>query len=125
MTTPQAPLPKRRPLRTREELLQAGHQRAGDMRSAPEPAERLAALLMLAFPAKSGGTGPLDTSASKDGPASWLKPGSACCFAMVARVPAFRRSVSFSAVCGTPRATLPKTVAVVPRRRSGHLFRLR
>ncbi len=70
MTTPQAPLPKRRPLRTCEELLQAGRQRAGGMRPAPEPAERLAALLMLAFPA---------TSASKDGPAPWLSLDPAMC----------------------------------------------
>ena len=58
MTIPQAPLPKRQPLRTREELLQAGCRRAEDMQSAPDPAERLAALLMLAFPARPSGTGP-------------------------------------------------------------------
>jgi hypothetical protein len=69
MTTPQAPLPKRRPLRTREELSQAGRQRTGGMRPAPEPAERLAALLMLAFPAQPSGTGPPGTSTSTDGPA--------------------------------------------------------
>ena len=69
MTTPQAPLPKRRPLRTREELAQAGRQRAMGMRSAPEPAARLATLLMLAFPAKPRGTGPRGTSTRKDGPA--------------------------------------------------------
>jgi hypothetical protein len=68
MTTPQAPLPQRRPLRTREELFQAGRQRAGGMRPAPEPAERLAALLMLAFPAKPSGTGPPDTSTSRPAP---------------------------------------------------------
>ena len=67
MTTPQGPLPKRRPLRTREELVQAGRQRAEDMRSAPERTERLAALLMLAFPAKRSGAGHLDASTSKDG----------------------------------------------------------
>ena len=71
MTIPQAPLPKRRPLRTREELLQAGCRRAGDMQSAPDPAERLAELLMLAFPAGPSGTGPPDTSTSKDGSACW------------------------------------------------------
>ncbi len=79
MTTPQAPLPKRRPLRTREELLQAGRRRAGGMRPAPELTERLAALLMVAFPAKPSGTGPLDNSASKEAPASWLKPGPVKC----------------------------------------------
>lgn len=78
MTTPQTPLPKRRPLRTREELLQAGRQRAGDMQSAPEPAERLAALLMLAFPVKPSGAGPPDTSTGEDGPDRWLTgPGQA------------------------------------------------
>lgn len=69
MTTPQAPLPKRRPLRTREELVQAGRQRAEGMRPAPEPAARLAALLMLAFPVKPNGSGPRDTATGKDGPA--------------------------------------------------------
>jgi len=68
MTTPQAPLPKRRPLRTREELVQAGDQRAEGKRPTPEPA-RLAALLMLAFPVKPSGTGPRGTSTGKDGPA--------------------------------------------------------
>ena len=68
MTTPQAPLPKRRPLRTREELVQAGRQRAEGMRPAPEPA-RLATLLMLAFPVKPSGTGPRGASTGKDGPA--------------------------------------------------------
>lgn len=58
MTTPQAPLPKRRPLRTREELFQAGRQRAGGMRPAPESAARLATLLMLAFPANHAAPGP-------------------------------------------------------------------
>jgi hypothetical protein len=77
MTTPHAPLPKRQPLRTREELLQAGRQRTEGMQSAPEPAERLAALLMLAFPAKPSGAGPPDTSASKDGPGRWLSLESA------------------------------------------------
>lgn len=65
MTSPRAPLPKRRPLRTREELLQAGSQRAGPPQT--EPTERLAALLMLAFPAAPSGTAPPDTPASKDG----------------------------------------------------------
>ena len=69
MTTPQAPLPKRRPLRTREELVQAGRQRAEGMRLTPEPAARLAALLMLAFPVKPSGTRPRGTSSGKDGPA--------------------------------------------------------
>ena len=69
MTTPQAPLPKRRPLRTREELVQAGRQRAEGMRPTPEPAARLAALLMLAFPVKPSGTRPRGTSSGKDGPA--------------------------------------------------------
>jgi hypothetical protein len=69
MSTPQGPLPKRRPLRTREELLQASRQRDGGVRPAAEPAERLAALLMLAFPAKPSGTGPPDTTASPGGPA--------------------------------------------------------
>ena len=50
MGTPQAPLPRRRPARTREELLAAGRERGGDVRPSPEPAERLGALLMLAFP---------------------------------------------------------------------------
>ena len=68
MTTPQAPLPKRQPLRTREELVQAGCQRAEGMRPTPEQA-RLATLLMLAFPVKPSGTGPRDTSTGKDGPA--------------------------------------------------------
>jgi hypothetical protein len=71
MSTPQAPLPKRRPLRTREELLQAGRQRGGGVLPAAEPAERLAALLMLAFQAKPGGTGPPDTTTSIDGPAPY------------------------------------------------------
>ena len=69
MTAPQAPLPKRRPMRTREELVQAGRQRAEGMRPAPEPAARLAALLMLAFPVKPSRTGPRGTSSGKDGPA--------------------------------------------------------
>jgi hypothetical protein len=69
MTTPQAPLPKRRPLRTREELLQEGRQRAEGKRPKPEPPARLAALLMLAFPVKPNGTGPRGTSSGKDGPA--------------------------------------------------------
>lgn len=69
MTTPQAPLPKRRPLRTREELLQAGRQRARGSRPAPAPAARLGTLLMLAFPAKPNATGPQDTSTRRDGPA--------------------------------------------------------
>jgi hypothetical protein len=69
MTAPQAPLPKRRPLRTREELLQAGRQRAWGVRPVPEPNERLAALLMLAFPAGPNGTGLLDTATGNDGPA--------------------------------------------------------
>jgi len=69
MTTPQAPLPKRRPLRTREELAQAGRQRAEGMRPTPEPAARLAALLMSAFPVKPTGTGPRSTSTGKAGPA--------------------------------------------------------
>ena len=56
MTTPQAPLPKRRPLRTREELVQAGRQRAEGMRPTPEPAARLATLLMMAFPVKPSRT---------------------------------------------------------------------
>jgi len=69
MTAPQAPLPKRRPMRTREELVQAGRQRAEGMRPAPEPAARLAALLMLAFPVKPSGARPRGTSSGKDGPA--------------------------------------------------------
>ena len=69
MTTPQAPLPKRRPLRTREELAQAGGQRAEGMRPAPEPAARLATLLMLAFPVKPGATAPQGTATERDGPA--------------------------------------------------------
>jgi hypothetical protein len=69
MTTPQVPLPKRQPLRTRQELVQAGRQHAGGMRPAPEPAERLAALLMLAFPATPTGTGLPDTTTSNDGSA--------------------------------------------------------
>jgi hypothetical protein len=69
MTSPQAPLPKRRPLRTRQELLQAGRQHAEGMWPAPEPAQRLAALLMLAFPATPTGTGSPDTATSNDGPA--------------------------------------------------------
>ena len=68
MTTPQAPLPKRRPLRTREELFQAGRKRARGSRPAPEPAARLGTLLMLAFPVKPTGTGPLDAATRKDGP---------------------------------------------------------
>ena len=68
MTTTPQPLPKRRPLRTREELLQAGLQRGEGIHPAPEPAERLAALLMLAFPAKTHSTGHLDTATSKDEP---------------------------------------------------------
>jgi len=72
MTTPQAPLPKRRPLRTREELLQAGRQRAEGMPPAPEPAERLAALLMLAFPDKPSGTGPRTPLPAEDVPDRWL-----------------------------------------------------
>jgi hypothetical protein len=68
MTTRQAPLPKRRPLRTREELLQAGRQHTGEMQPAPEPVERLASLLMLAFPGKPSSTRSLETSTSKDGP---------------------------------------------------------
>jgi hypothetical protein len=79
MTTPQAPLPKRQPLRTREDLLQAGCQHAKGLRPAPEPAERLAALLMLAFPDKPGRTGPPDASASEDGPVPWLSLDSAKC----------------------------------------------
>ena len=79
MTGPQAPLPKRRPLRTREELLQAGCQHAGGMQPAPEPAERLAALLMLAFPADPSGTEAPDTATSKDGPVRWLSPDPAKC----------------------------------------------
>ena len=69
MTTPEAPLPKRQPLRTREELLQAGGQHAEGLRPASESAERLAALLMLAFPVKPSGTRPRGTSSGKDGPA--------------------------------------------------------
>ena len=69
MASPQAPLPKRRPLRTREELVQAGRQRAEGMRPTPEPAARLAALLMLAFPARPSGTWPLGAATRKDGPA--------------------------------------------------------
>jgi len=69
MTAPQAPLPKRRPMRTREELVQAGRQRAEGMRPAQEPAARLAALLMLAFPVKPSGARPRGTSSGKDGPA--------------------------------------------------------
>ena len=79
MTTPEAPLPKRQPLRTREELLQAGGQHAEGLRPASESAERLAALLMLAFPDKPGGTGPPDASASKDGPVPGLSLDSATC----------------------------------------------
>jgi len=79
MTTPQAPLPKRRPLRTREELLQAGRQRAEGMPSAPEPAERLAALLMLAFPARPSGTGPRTPLPAKEGPDRWLSLSPATC----------------------------------------------
>ena len=75
MTTPQAPLPKRRPLRTREELLQAGRQRAEGMPPAPEPAERLAALLMLAFPDKPNDTGPRTPLPAKDVPDRWLSEG--------------------------------------------------
>ena len=67
MTAPQAPLPKRRPMRTREELVQAGRQGAEGMRPTPEPAARLAALLMLAFPVKPSGTRPRGTSTGKDG----------------------------------------------------------
>ena len=67
MTTPQAPLPKRRPRRTREELCQAGRQHAGGTRPAPEAAERLATLLMLAFPVKPSGS--LGAPIRKDGPA--------------------------------------------------------
>jgi hypothetical protein len=69
MSIPQAPLPKRRPRRTREELLQAGRQHEGAVRSAAEPTERLAALLMHAFPPESGGTGHKDTATSTGGPA--------------------------------------------------------
>ena len=67
MTTPQAPLPKRQPLRTREELAQAGCQRAEDRQPTPDQA-RLATLLMLAFPVKPNGTGPGGTPTRKDGP---------------------------------------------------------
>lgn len=52
MGTPQPPLPRRRPLRTHEELLAAGRERGGDVRPTPAPAERLGDLLMLAFPAQ-------------------------------------------------------------------------
>ena len=68
MASPQAPLPKRRPLRTREELFLAGRMRAGGIRPAPEPAARLGTLLMLAFPLKKGGTGPPRRSTAKGGP---------------------------------------------------------
>jgi len=78
MTTPQAPLPKRRPLRTREELAQAGRQGAGSIRPAPEPAARLGTLLMLAFPVKPAGTGPPGIAPRKDGPTPGQSPDSAC-----------------------------------------------
>lgn len=66
MTKPPAPLPKRRPLRTREEVRQAGRERDDGMKPEPEPAERLATLLMLAFPAgrhgaESAPRGPRET----------------------------------------------------------------
>jgi hypothetical protein len=66
MSTPRAPLPKRRPLRTREELLQAGRQRDGGVSPAAESDEGLAALLMLAFQDKAGGSGAPDSSGGRE-----------------------------------------------------------
>ena len=67
MSTPPAELPKRRPLRTREEILQEGRQHGEGGWPPAEPTERLAALLMLAFPDKPDATEPLDGT---DGPAA-------------------------------------------------------
>ena len=58
----QTPLPKRQPLRTREEILQAGREHSRDVPLPPEPAERLATLLALAHPVKPSGAGSPDMS---------------------------------------------------------------